>query len=219
MVRGVIHRIAGAAGALAVAAAMVFALAPSPASAAPAKKPKPDAVTITGAKAPSGLTVRAADDPELFASVYGQVNWLADATPQMGPPKRDRLGDKYVVTILIGTAAQQAYELYPNAVGGPRAYRPAKQPKGKATPGWFYGRLSMPLTLRMSGVDLPEDTSLITGGFGGGARVADDGPVDYAKDVDGFLGELRQLVLLNGAVVLTIAVGLAGMSYLVRRKV
>jgi hypothetical protein len=116
-------------------------------------------------------------------------------------------------------APQQTYEVYPDAKGGPRAYRPAKQPTGRVTAGWFYGRLSMSETLRESGVPLRDGVELLTGGIGGGGRVSTPEVVDYGSDVNAFVGELRQLVLLNGAVVLTIAIGLAGMSYLIRRKV
>ncbi|MDP9816638.1 hypothetical protein [Spirilliplanes yamanashiensis] len=195
------------------------ASAPLAAPAAPKKGAKPDAVTVTGAKAPEGLTVTAEADPELFASLYGQVSWLAEAAPQMAAPKKDKLGDRYTLTVLVKGAPQQVYQLYPHATGGPKAYRAAKQPKGRTTAGWFYGRLSMSETLRLSGVALPEKRDLMTGGIGGGERVAAPVMPDYNRDVDEFVTELRQLVLLNGAVVLTIAAGLAGMSYLIRRKV
>lgn len=228
MVRGVIHRIAVAAGAIAATAALMLTVTPAAAAAAPPaagvpaaprKAAKPDAVTITGGKAPKGLTVRAEQNAELFASLFGQVSWLAEATPQMNAPKRDKLGDRYTLVVLARNAPQQRYDVYPHATGGPKAYRPAKQPKGKVQAGWFYGRLSMPETLRMSGVPLPEDTSLITGGVGGGERASAPYVIDTNHDIAQFVGDMRQLVLLNGAVVLTIAIGLAGMSYLIRRKI
>ena len=48
-----------------------------------------------------------------------------------------------------------------------------------------------------------------------------DGPQLTNPDVNlpEVLGELKQLVLLNGVVVLAIAVGLAGMSWVIRRRI
>jgi hypothetical protein len=237
MVRGVIHRIVVAAGALTATAALMLAVTPMAASAAQAgpavarqeqapaaapKKapPKPDTVKIVGRGIPEpGLTVRAADDAEVFNALVTQVSWLKNEPAQLRAPAKDKLGTKFTLTVLVRDAAQETYDLYPLAKGGPKAYRPAKQPRGKSTAAWFYGRLSMPETLRLGGVPLPVQTELLTGGIGGGERGAVPETIDGNEDLTAFVGELRQLVLLNGAVVLTIAIGLAGMSYLIRRKV
>ena len=98
-------------------------------------------------------------------------------------------------------------------------YRPSEQPKGKVNDGWFYGRVTMSEALRHSGAPLAPSSELLVGGEGGGGKM--DGPQITDPDVNlpDVLGELKQLVLLNGAVVLAIAVGLAGMSWLIRRRV
>jgi hypothetical protein len=192
----------------------------APPLAAPAKPPAPTTVRITGKGLKGPLVVKAADDPQLFRSLLLQVNWLATATPQTTAPKPDKLGPKYTIVVFVKDAAQQTYDVYPLAAGGPRAFRPAKQPSGKKAAGWFYGRLTMSETLRLSGVPLPEKPDVISGGIGGGELVdAVEAEEAAGPGLDAFLGELRQLVLLNGAVVLLIGLGLAGISYLVRRRV
>ena len=96
------------------------------------------------------------------------------------------------------------------AAGGPRAFRPAKQPTGKKAAGWFYGRLTMSESLRLGGVPLKEKPDVVSGGIGGGIGedVASD-ELDPVEGVNDFLTELRQLFLLNGAVLLVILMGLA----------
>lgn len=191
----------------------------TPALAAPARPPAPTTVRITGKGLKGPLVVKAAEDPELFRSLLLQVNWLATAAPQTTAPKPDKLGPKYTIVVFVKDAAQQTYDVYPSAAGGPRAFRPAKQPSGKKVAGWFYGRLTMSETLRLSGVPLTEKPDVISGGIGGGELVDAVAEEEAAgPGLDAFLGELRQLVLLNGAVVLLIGLGLAGISYLVRRR-
>ncbi|MEH1127470.1 hypothetical protein [Micromonospora sp. CPCC 206061] len=190
----------------------------SPASAAPANTPT--AVTIAGDGMTQPITVPAADKPELFNAVLGQVSWLK-GKGQSSSPKPDKLGPKYTVTVLVGDAAKQTYDLYPLATGGPRAFRPAKQPdkKLKTTAAWFYGRLTMSETLRAAGVPLPEQPeTLHGGGVGGGDRVFDDDTLNPGRDIDKLLTDLRQMLLLNGAVVVIITLGLAGIALLVRRR-
>jgi hypothetical protein len=66
--------------------------------------------------------------------------------------------------------------------------------------------------------------SLGTGGRGGGTVAAETEPLNGPgfTRVAGFsevLGAWQQVLLLNGAVVLIIASGLAGIAWLIRRKV
>ncbi len=245
MVRKVIQRALYVTGAVATSFALAIGLAPAavaapparvaaaaPAApgrtapdlatgrlAAPAKPPAPTTVRITGKGLKEPLIVTAADNPDLFRSLLLQVNWLATATPQTTAPKPNKLGPKYTIVVFVKDAAQQTYDVYPMAAGGPRAFRPAKQPSGKKAAGWFYGRLTMSETLRLGGVPLPEKPDVISGGIGGGELVDAVAEEEAAgPGLDAFLGELRQLVLLNGAVVLLIGLGLAGISYLVRRR-
>jgi hypothetical protein len=214
MVAGVSRRwFMGGAVLVAVSAPL---LAPSPAQAAP---PKPDTITIDGEGVDEAITVRAKASPELFEAMLSQVNWLATNKGHTNSPKADKLGPKYTVVVHIGDQAKQTYDLYPLAAGGPRAFRPAKQPdKRKPSSAWFYGRLNMSETLRAAGVPLPEKPESLHGGIGGGDRVFDEDTLNPARDLDKLLADLREVLLLNGAVVLAITLGLAGISLLVRRR-
>ncbi|GAA4700873.1 hypothetical protein [Phytohabitans rumicis] len=199
---------------------MVAAAPLTVSSAANAAPAKPTAVTIAGEGLGDPIRINAEDKPELLTAVLGQVGWLSTAKAQTTAPKAKNLGPKYTVVVYVGEAAKQTYDLYPLATGGPRAFRPAKQPdKRKTTAAWFYGRLTMSETLRSAGVPLPmQPDSLHDGGIGGGERVFDEDTLNPGKDIDKLLGDLREVLLLNGAVVLVITIGLAGISLLVRRR-
>jgi len=212
MVRGVITRLVAAAGALVAAVVLTLGLAPGAAQAAP----KPTAVAITG-KGIQKITVDSAKQSELFQLLLSEVSWMATATPQTTPPKAKSLGPKYVVQVLVKNSVQQSYDVYPLAVGGPRAHRPAK---AKKADGWYYGRLTMSESLRVSGVPLKPRPDLVSGGIGGGfgeqvtAKEVD--PVETANEM---FTQMRQLFLLNGAVLVIIMFGLGGIAFLIRRKV
>ena len=224
MVQGVIARLLSATGMLAATVVLSAGLAPSGAAqaapAAPKAPPKPTAVQIAGEFPGDSLTVQQAQRPDLFKRLISEVSWLATTAPTTSKPKADKLGPKFTVTVLVKDKASQTYDLYPNAAGGPRAFRPAKQPAGKKTPGWFYGRLTMSESLRLSGVPLPEKPDVVSGGIGGGIgeEVPDEelDPLAVGNDV---LADLRQLFLLNGAVLLVILLGLGGIAFLIRRRV
>jgi hypothetical protein len=235
MVQGVIARLLSATGMLAAGVVLSAGLAPAGAQAAvrpvavatagsalaaPKAPPKPTAVQIAGKFPGETLTVQQAERPELFQRLMTEVGWLATTAPTTSKPNADKLGPKFTVTVLIKDKASQVYDLYPNAAGGPRAFRPAKQPSGKKTPGWFYGRLTMSESLRLSGVPLKEKPDVVSGGIGGGVgeEVADEelDPLAVGNDV---LADLRRLFLLNGAVLLVIMLGLGGIAYLIRRRV
>lgn len=220
MVRGVITRFASAAGALATA--VVVAVGVLPAAAAHAAPAKPTALTITGEGVTGKLTIQQQQRPDVFNLLLNEVNWLASAAPQTSAPKADKRGPKFVLTLLVKNAPHQVYELYPLAAGGPRAHRPGKQPGGgKKADGWFYGRLTMPESLRVSGVPLEPRTHVVSGGIGGG--IAEENvevqEIDAAAGMRDFVDQMRRLVLLNGAVLVIILFGLAGISYLIRRRV
>jgi hypothetical protein len=212
MVAGVTRRVV-VGGVLAMLAGAPLAAGSAAAAAGPT------AVTVTGEGLANPLTLRSDTNPELFSAVLNQVSWLATRPAKAKAPAADQLGPKYTVVVLAGPKAIQTYDLYPLAAGGPRAFRPATQPDGrKTTAGWFYGKLTMPQTLIAAGVPLPGDVK--PGGFGGGGPAADLPPVfDDNSDIDSMLGRWRLVTMLNGGVVLLIAMGLAGMAYLIRRKV
>ncbi|MEE6262242.1 hypothetical protein [Plantactinospora sonchi] len=180
---------------------------------------KPTSIVITSKDLPNPLTVRADASPDLFAAVLDQVSWLK-GDGQTTAPKAADLGPKYTLVVHVNDAAKQTYDLYPLAKGGPRAFRPDKQPdKSRPGPAWFFGRLTMTETLLAAGAPLPEpEVSVAGGGVGGGERVIPDEAIGTDKDVTQLLGDLRHLMLLNGAVLLSITVGLAGIALLVRRR-
>ncbi|HEX5597854.1 MAG TPA: hypothetical protein VFX61_17850 [Micromonosporaceae bacterium] len=213
MVKALTHRFILGAALLGVLGAQVL---PGAAQAAPAS---PTAVTISGDELTEPLTIEADSHPELFTAILEQVKWLRSGAGNSGQPKASDLGPKYTVVVLVEAAATQTYDLYPLAAGGPRAFRPAKQPdKRKTSAAWFFGRLTMPEALRAAGVPLPDQPDVVSGGIGGGGERLLDDDLDPAERVDQLVDDLRRLVLLNGAVVLAIAVGLAGISLLIRRR-
>jgi hypothetical protein len=219
MVRGALTRLWSAAGAIAVAAALTLGAAPA-ALAAPKAPAKPTSIQIKGNDIPGTLIVDPTDGARLFDTLLGEVNWMATAKPVTTAPKTDKLGPKYTLTVLVKAAPQQVYDLYPEAAGGPRAHRPAAQPGGRKTDGWFYGRLTMSETLRLSGVPLEAKPDVINGGIGGGGgENIKVGDLDPVAGMSGFLGRMRDLLLLNGAVLVVILFGLAGIAFLIRRRV
>jgi hypothetical protein len=215
VVRRILARLAAAAAAVAAG----IGLLPVAASAAP-KAPKPTAIQIVGAGIPGGkVVITAQSRPQLFQIMMNEVGWLAAARPSAAAPKRGTLGAKYTVTILAKNAPQAVYDLYPLAKGGPRAHRAAKQPTGKKADGWFFGRLTMSEALRLSGAPLQAKPDVVTGGIGGG--IGEDVTVAEVEPptLDEFLAQMRQLLLLNGAVLVVILFGLGGIAFLIRRRV
>ena len=215
MVRGVITRFVSAAAALLAAVALTVGFTPAAAQAGP----KVNAVTISGKGMPD-IKIVAADRPEIFSLLLSEVSWLANATPQTSAPKSNRLGQRYTMTLLVKDKPHQVYEMYPLATGGPRAHRPAKQPSGKTADGWFYGRLTMSEALRVSGVPLEPRTDLVNGGIGGGiGETVRAEQIDPVAQVNSFVDQMQRLFLLNGAVLVIILFGLAGIAFLIRRRV
>jgi len=216
MVRGVTTRLLSAAGALVVALMVTAGFTPV-ARAAPTP-PTPTAISIIGSGMPK-LTIESAKRREIFQLLLSEVSWLANATPQTSARKTSALGPKYVLTVLSKGKAQQVYELYPLASGGPRAHRPAKQPSGNKRDGWFYGRLTMSESLRVSGVPIKAKADVINGGIGGGIGVDVTDEVDPIATLNAYLDQIRRLFLLNGAVLVIVLFGLASVAYLIRRRV
>ncbi len=220
-VRQTITRFVAAAG----VAATVLALAigsGGPATAAPKAPPAPTSLQIVGAGVTDKIVVQQATQPRLFDTVLDEVSWLATAKPQTTAPTAKNLGPKYSVTVFIKNAASQAYDLYPMATGGPRAHRAAKQPSGKkVADGWFYGRLTMPESLRVSGVPLKAKPDVVSAGIGGGSGtdISSSSLDDPVAGVNSFLLQMRRLFLLNGAILVVILFGLAGIAFLIRRRV
>jgi hypothetical protein len=214
------------AGALAAMLALAFVVAPgaalaaAPGQAKPTTPPALTAVQIVGEGIAGKIVVPSDAQAALFQRMLTEVSWLANSTPQASAPKTDALGPKYTVTVLAKTAAQQVYDLYPMAAGGPRAYRPANQPTGKKADGWFYGRQTMQESLRLAGAPLKPKLDVVAGGIGGGVgQDVDVAQVDPMDTVQNVFGQMRELYLLNGAILVVILFGLAGTAFLIRRKV
>lgn len=203
-----------------VAALGALFLTAGVATAAP-KAATPTSVQIAGNGVDGKLDIQQTALPKTFSSLMDEISWLATAKAQMGAPAAGKLGAKYTVTVYAGTTATQTYDLYPLANGGPRAHRPAKQPGGKkVSDGWFFGRLTMSETLRVAGVPLEAKPDVITGGLGGGVGEDLTSPsTDTAAGVNNFVDSIRRLLLLNGAVLIVICFGLAGIAFLIRRKI
>ncbi|WFE41661.1 hypothetical protein [Micromonospora sp. WMMD998] len=218
MVRKVRQRaavVAGAALALTCALGLTGAAA---AQAAPKPKLAPAGVDITGDQLAQPLKLRADTSPAEVNMVIDQVKWLGTTGQLRGPAAKD-LGPKYTVVVLAAGSPQHTYDLFPLAKGGPRVYRPAKQPDlSHPRAGWFFGRLNMSETLRAVGVPLAPQFDTISGGVGGGERVLPEDALDPVGNLDTALGDLQRLLLLNVGVVLVITVGLAGIALLVRRR-
>jgi hypothetical protein len=215
MVRGTITRLITL---LALVLAGLLAAPPAMAPAAP-KAAKPTAVSIMG-RGMERVTIDSGRNGDLFQLVLGEVSWLATATPQASARRDDNLGPKYTLTVYARTAPQQVYDLYPLAAGGPRAFRPAEQPTGKKKSGWFFGRFTMSESLRVAGVPLPPRSDVVSGGIGGGiGQEVSRAEIDPVESVNAYLDQMRRLFLLNGAVLVVVLFGLAGVAFLIRRRV
>ena len=200
-----------------LAGLVVFSGVAGAGAAQAAPKPSPMSVSISGDQLSQPLVIRAEPDAALYSAVLDQVSWMR-GTGQTKALSSDELGRRYTVTVLSGDVAKETYDLYPFAKGGPRAYRPAKQPGRTTTTAWFYGRLNMPETLRAAGVPLAQQSDPVSGGIGGGERVTSAETLDPGRDVNRVLGDLQRVLLLNAAVIIAITTGLAGIALLVRRR-
>ncbi|GIJ21182.1 hypothetical protein [Micromonospora lutea] len=199
----------------AVAAVLLSLTSVEVARAAP--KTPPAGVDITGHGLAEPLRLRAETHPAHVVAVIEQVNHRG-LVRQSGGPKKADLGPKYTVVVLAGDAPKQTYDLYPKAVGGPRVYRPAKQPDRKVSAAWYLGRVSMSETLRTAGVPLERTYEAVSGGVGGGERIIPEEALNPAQDINEAFSDLRRLLLLNVAVVMVITLGLAGIALLIRRR-
>ncbi|MET7471499.1 hypothetical protein ABZU22_27230 [Micromonospora sp. NPDC005222] len=219
MIRRVRRLLVAVTGSVAALACSLALAGTAAAQAAPKPKPAaPTGVDITGERLDAPLKLRTDVSPTEVNLVIDQVKWLGTTGQLRGPAAKD-LGPKYTVLVLAAAGPQRTYDLFPLAKGGPRIYRPGKQPDASSTrAGWFFGRLNMPETLRSIGVPMPAQFDTLTGGIGGGERVLPEEALDPVRDLDTALGELQRLLLLNVGVVLVITAGLAGIALLVRRR-
>jgi len=158
---------------LAVGAALLAALGlAGPAYAADV----PTTIFIQGAGLPDTITIGQGADADLFNRLLHQVGWMATQGGNPMKPDPAKLGPKYTVTVSAGSKPLQRYELYPQAAGGPKAFRPADQPTSRVAEGWFYVSLSVPELLHAAGVPLG------TGGSGDAGSLVYQDPAGYIPD-------------------------------------
>jgi hypothetical protein len=150
-----VTRLTHLAARLAVASAVLLAalVAPGLTPVAGAADP-PSAIEIKGTGLSRPITVRAGDERELFNALLRQVSWMAGQPGDPISPDPAKLGPAFTLTVFVGTTPTQVYDMYPQAPGGPRAHRPAAQPKGPVGDAWFYASVAMPDMLAAAGVPL-----------------------------------------------------------------
>jgi hypothetical protein len=136
----------------AVLAVLGFA---APASAADG----PTAITIEGAGLGGPLSIHSGDQNDLFNRLLHQVTWMAAGTGDPMRPDPATLGPKYLVTVYADDKPVQRYDVYPLASGGPKAFRPANQPKGRVGEAWFYVSQSVPELMHAAGVPVADPAS------------------------------------------------------------
>jgi hypothetical protein len=132
-----------------VTAAAAFGVV-TPASASDA----PTSVSIEGAGLSGPVVVKSNQQHDLFATLIRQVGWMSGGSGDPMVPDPATLGAKYRLTMFVDQRPVQVCDVYPQATGGPRAYRPADQPQNKTSEAWFYASLSLPDLLRAAGVPL-----------------------------------------------------------------
>lgn len=142
---------------------------------------RPTSVAVNGPGLPEGFVVRDRERPDRCKALLAEVDWLANRPGNAPNPDPASLGPKYQLVVLIDEAPEQTYDAYPLAAGGPRVFRPAEQPKRKVAAAWFYGRVSMPETLRDAGVPLAAQPLDPSGGEGGGEAVPAGTGADQAN--------------------------------------
>ena len=206
--------------AVALGAALAVTLSAGPAAAAkPTTPPKPTAVQIAGKTMPNKVIIQQQAQPLLFEQLVNSFSWVEHETSSTYALKASALGPLYTVTILAKNTPQHVYDVYPQATGWPRIHRKAAQPAGPTADGWYYATATLPEIMRVSGAPIPRTQDVVTGGIGGGLGEEQATNVNPTVNVHQILTEFRQLFLLNGAVLVVILFGLAGIAYLIRRRV
>lgn len=192
-----------------------------PAHGAPTPSPKPSpspvvrSITISGESLSAPITLRSDQHAKEFGAMVTEVDWLASRPGVTKSPAADKLGPKFTVVVALNGADKQTYDIYPQAEGGPRVFRPAAQPdKRKVAAGWFIGRITMESSLRQAGVPLGAGDAQ-GGGKGGG--LPESGVAE--PDIQAMVGDWQRFVGLNGAVVVVIALGVFAIAYAFRRTV
>jgi len=112
----------------------------------------PTRITIEADSLGGPVTITDASDSDVFSRLLHQVNWMSGRGGDPMKPDPAKLGPKYRLTVFAGGKALQRYDVYPQAAGGPKAFRPADQPQGRSSDAWFYVSLSIPELMHAAGV-------------------------------------------------------------------
>jgi hypothetical protein len=205
---------AACAGLVAVVAVAVLGAA-GPAAAADA----PNSLSIDGGPLRAPIAIRANQEPDLFNEVLKEVGWMATRASDPISPDPAKLGVKYTLKVMTNNAPVQVYEIFPEAPGGPRAHRPAAQPRGQVSEAWFYASVSLPDLLRAGGVPVATPSVANSNGLEYGdpagfvpAAASSEAPPFSLQKIFG--GQTRPLLLwaASAFVVLLMVFGAARLS-------
>jgi hypothetical protein len=181
----------------------------------------PTTISIEGTGVHGTLAVHQTSQTDLFNRLLHQVSWMATRAGDPMKPDQAKLGPKYTLTVSAGSKLLQRYEMYPQAAGGPKAFRPADQPQGRVVEGWYYVSLSVPELLHAAGVplvdaDSTDDSGALVyrdpAGYVPGGVNSDNQPLVSLTDM--MHAQARTLALWAGTalVVLVVVVGAARLS-------
>jgi hypothetical protein len=113
---------------------------------------EPNAITIAGPGLSNPLALHGSTNPDLFTRLLHQITWMGGAGGSSTAPDAAALGPKFTLTVFSGGKPLQTYDIYPEAKGGPKAFRPKVQPQGQGSDAWFYISMSVPELLQAAGV-------------------------------------------------------------------
>jgi hypothetical protein len=119
---------------------------------------EPNAITIAGPGLSNPLALHGSTDADLFNRLLHQISWMAGAGGASTAPDAATLGPKFTLTVFSGGKPLQTYDVYPEAKGGPKAFRPRVQPQGLGSDAWFYISMSVPELLQAAGVPASNPT-------------------------------------------------------------
>ncbi|HKS97915.1 MAG TPA: hypothetical protein VJT31_00165 [Rugosimonospora sp.] len=191
-----------------------------PAGIARAASP-PDSLTILGPGMSAPITIPSDTQADLYANLLRQVGWMVGRTGDYTKPDLKTVGPKYTIMVFAAGIATQVYDVYPEAAGGPRAFRPGRQPSGKnGTDAWFYATVTLPSVLRDAGVNLPEP--VVSGQAAGSGYDPQYQPEDlstsssfsFSKE----LSEARLAFVATAATSVLVLVMLFGAAQISRRR-
>jgi hypothetical protein len=181
--------------------------------AAPAAADEHQHVTITGVELAEELAITAQEQPEQYAALHRELAWLTSRDGDAPEPDPDTLGPQYTLVLHTGERSHR-FHAFPLAQGGPRVFRPAEQPDDRTVDeGWFFGRLSLPETLREIGVPLTGEQA-----GGGGSRITPEQSNPPESEALGFLREWQEGMLLTVGLAVAVLAGVASIAFLLHRE-